>query len=191
MCTLHLSKKLTTYKTSNSGITLHFADNTTATADVFVGADGIKSVVRDKMFQQLLADQHKAYEASGSQGPPPEFCPQAVPKWTGTVAYRALIPNDLAVPKPQMYAGIGKHLVCYPISQGKMLNIVAYETVPGGEGTPYPGAWFEEAPPEYIVALLDGWEPEVQAIVKVNLPFVVLFPNSGRHPTLAGSPSTK
>ena len=77
--TVHTSARLVSYMRSSdvetgSPITLHFADGTTATADVVIGADGIRSAVRSTMFE------------GSSTGPRP--------KWTGTIVYRSLIQRE-------------------------------------------------------------------------------------------------
>ena len=56
---------------------LSFADGTTATADAVIGADGIHSYVREFMM--------------GKE--------EAKPTFSGSVAYRGLVPMDLAVEK--------------------------------------------------------------------------------------------
>lgn len=57
----------------SSGISLHFADGSSAEADVVVGADGIHSVVRTHICRQI--DSETACD----------------PRWSGTVVYRSLI----------------------------------------------------------------------------------------------------
>ena len=59
---------------TGSPLTLYFADGTTATADVLIGADGIRSAVRSTMFE-------------GSSAAPR-------PKWTETIVYRSLIQRE-------------------------------------------------------------------------------------------------
>ena len=58
-------------------VVLHFADGTTATADAVIGADGIHSYVREFMM--------------GKE--------EAKPTFSGSVAYRGLVPMDLAIEK--------------------------------------------------------------------------------------------
>ena len=58
-------------------VVLSFADGTTATADAVIGADGIHSYVREFMM--------------GKE--------EAKPTFSGSVAYRGLVPMDLAVEK--------------------------------------------------------------------------------------------
>ena len=94
-CSIHTSKRLVTYTEalnaqSGTVYTLHFADGSTAEADVLIGADGIKSKTRAAMYD--LAHQREC-----SQDVRREECARcrhATPLWTGTVAYRYLIPAE-------------------------------------------------------------------------------------------------
>ena len=63
-CTFHLKKRLVNCTEpegqdahSTSSIRLEFADGTIATADVLIGADGIRSAVRKAMFGAASKDQ--------------------------------------------------------------------------------------------------------------------------------------
>ncbi len=74
------------------------------TADILVGCDGVKSVVR----QSLLGD---------------------APRVTGHVVYRAVIdcddmPDDLRINAPVLWAGPHCHLVHYPLRGGQQYNLV-------------------------------------------------------------------
>ena len=77
----HFGKRLEKIeeKGDNHGVTLHFQDSTTASADAVVGADGVHSAVR----LHLLGERHPAAKA----------------EFSGTVAYRGLAPMDAAVEK--------------------------------------------------------------------------------------------
>lgn len=73
-------------------------------ADLIVGADGVHSVVRQHL--------------NG----------KSVPFFTHQVAWRATIPNDLHFPaEARVYMGPKRHLVCYPLRGGNMLNLVAVQ----------------------------------------------------------------
>ncbi|WP_337147536.1 3-hydroxybenzoate 6-monooxygenase [Serratia bockelmannii] len=74
------------------------------TADILIGCDGVRSVVR----QYLLGD---------------------APRVTGHVVYRAVIncdemPEDLRINAPVLWAGPHCHLVHYPLRGGKQYNLV-------------------------------------------------------------------
>lgn len=73
----HFGKRLTALEELDNGkIKLHFKDDTTAEADCVIGADGVHSVIR----RHLLGDD-----------------PAVEPVFTGSVAYRGLIPMEKAV----------------------------------------------------------------------------------------------
>ena len=89
--TAHFGKRLASYTYTGpvthrreSKTLLQFTDGSTATCDLLVGCDGIKSVVR----KQLLEDYvHK-------RGGDPRLLQHVEPVWSGTIAYRGLIPVE-------------------------------------------------------------------------------------------------
>lgn len=81
-----------------------FDNGTTFAADLTIGADGVKSIVRG---------------ALGAAAPA---------TFTGQVAWRAVIPAEGgAAPVAQVFMGPGRHLVSYPLRAGQSRNIVAVE----------------------------------------------------------------
>lgn len=93
-CQIHTSKRLVKYtETSKKGTTvyrLHFADETTAEADVIIGADGIKSKTRAAMYEYAHSSECKSETRREECG----RCRFATPRWTGIVTYRYLIPSE-------------------------------------------------------------------------------------------------
>jgi salicylate hydroxylase len=82
-CSLHFNKRLTRYDKQSSGsLILHFADDSTSTTDVLIGADGLHSSVRKTFFETLDRDVVD----------PSKIKHYADPSWTGTLIYRAVIP---------------------------------------------------------------------------------------------------
>lgn len=79
---VHFSKKLGSYEQSTTGVALSFEDGTTASADVLVGADGVGSATRKTMYADLARRDPTRAD---------ELVRLAVPTWTGTYAYRALV----------------------------------------------------------------------------------------------------
>ena len=83
---------------------VHLANGAQVRPDLVVGADGLHSCVRRALNG---ADQ---------------------PFFTGQVAWRATIPNDIGLPdEAQLFMGPGRHLVCYPLRRGQMVNVVAVQ----------------------------------------------------------------
>ncbi|CAN0577944.1 unnamed protein product, partial [Ectocarpus sp. 12 AP-2014] len=81
---------------------VHFADGTTETADLIVGADGLHS--------------HTRRALNGADRP----------FFTGQVAWRAVVPTDRPLPpEARVVMGPGRHAVIYPLRGGSMANLVA------------------------------------------------------------------
>ncbi|KUJ08794.1 salicylate hydroxylase [Mollisia scopiformis] len=97
-------------------VTLHFADGTSTTADAVVGADGVKSHVRQSLLGAEKPESHAGY--------------------TYKYAYRGLIPMDKAVAElgeeaavnSRMYLGPDRHVLTFPIDKGETMNVVAFTT---------------------------------------------------------------
>lgn len=88
---IQYSKRLQSYDRLPSGqLELHFQDGSQTTCDVLVGADGIKSAVRSL----LLHEQAEVAVAGGHQEEANVLLDSIAPTWTGTVAYRFLVPPE-------------------------------------------------------------------------------------------------
>ena len=73
---------------------MSFKDGTTATCDLLVGADGIKSAVRRTMYSGLAAQVESAEEKEG-------LLALIKPTWTGQYVYRGVVkPEDLKRASP-------------------------------------------------------------------------------------------
>jgi 2-polyprenyl-6-methoxyphenol hydroxylase-like FAD-dependent oxidoreductase len=87
-----------------AGVTLRFTDGHTETADIVVAADGIRSAVREALFNP------------------------APPVFTGFIAWRGLVPTAL-LPKhlheSAVAFGQGHHFNRYLVRHGELLNFVA------------------------------------------------------------------
>lgn len=103
---LNLESEVVAFEQDHNGVALQCADGRQARADLLLGADGLWSRVR----QQLLHD--------------------GVPRATGHLAYRALLPQSSLPEKLRsqtITAWLGPHLhvVQYPVRGGEWLNVVA------------------------------------------------------------------
>ncbi|KJA20765.1 hypothetical protein HYPSUDRAFT_141882 [Hypholoma sublateritium FD-334 SS-4] len=158
----YFGKRLATYSRGGDGETaLLFSDGSTATCDVLIGADGIKSTVRAQMYAE-------AAEAAGDF----TLMRHVEPVWTGTMAYRGLIrAQDVprnedgmahrAFAAPMMYCGKSKHVVSYSIAQGDIVNVVTFASQPEKHGYPFNGEWVVDCEQQELLDCYAGWEPEV------------------------------
>ncbi|WP_372573124.1 FAD-dependent oxidoreductase [Ruegeria jejuensis] len=88
----------------NGQAVLHMGNGARIRSDLVVGADGLHSRLRSHLN------------------------PAKQPFFTGQVAWRATVPNSIEMPpEAQLYMGPGRHLVCYPLRDGRLVNIVAVE----------------------------------------------------------------
>ncbi|MBI5264429.1 MAG: FAD-dependent monooxygenase [Bradyrhizobium sp.] len=118
-------------------------------ATALIGADGVWSTVRQHIF------------------------PEVQPRFSGLIAWRATLeisqlPREYSARRVQLWMGPNAHLVVYPISGGRKINVVA--VVPGTwnrPGVSPPGDAFEirdvfspsqwPAPARMIVGAVDKW----------------------------------
>jgi len=155
---LHLSHRLVSYDEVDDEIHLAFQDGSTAVCDLLIGMDGIKSVVRKCFLEK--------------QGLPSS--PSLNPVWTGSFVYRGLIltdelekklPGHRAATMPMMYVGKLKHVVMYPVSQDRLINVVAISADLSKEGTVYEGHYSTVSTQE-VLSVFEGWDEEVQALLR-------------------------
>ncbi|EIW82784.1 FAD/NAD(P)-binding domain-containing protein [Coniophora puteana RWD-64-598 SS2] len=130
----YTSKRLDSYTQPSADnpsepIILNFRDGSTATCDILVGADGVKSVVRKFMMQNLSRDVDALKKCSTE-----EYLACIEPVFSGGVSYRTLIqadklravdPNHRVLEGAWTAFGVNRSITTYPISMGKYVNFSA------------------------------------------------------------------
>ncbi|KAG2362340.1 hypothetical protein BDR07DRAFT_1451204 [Suillus spraguei] len=158
-CSLHFNKRLTRYDKQLSGsLILHFADDSTSTTDVLIGADGVHSSVRKTLFESLGRDAVD----------PSMIRHYTDPSWTGTLVYRTVVPAEkLSDLDPNNIAlKILKHVVSYLVAQGTLINVVASVTDGEKAGTPFEGRWVSSVSHEEVQEIYQDFEPTVKNLLK-------------------------
>ncbi|NLU73990.1 NAD(P)-binding protein [Streptomyces sp. HNM0575] len=122
---------------------VRFADGGTAEPDVVIGADGIHSVVRGTI----------------------AGCSPAA--YSGLCAFRALVPSERAPAFARreaqtLWIGPGRHLVHYPVSAGRLVNLVAF--APAGDEAVE--SWTATATVEEFLAEFEGWDPRLTELIR-------------------------
>ncbi|KAI0662874.1 FAD/NAD-P-binding domain-containing protein [Cubamyces menziesii] len=167
---IHLGKRFVSYTqpdASTGQIEVQFQDGSTAVCDLLVGADGIKSGVRGAMYTHLAEQARNRGEEDKAL-----LLKSCIPaSFSGVVVYRALVKLDrtngaLHGSNLLMYCGKDKHVVAFPIAQGRLLNIASVVTNPALSGTIYEGPWRSRVSREELIEMHKGWEPAVEGILK-------------------------
>ncbi|GGH48508.1 FAD-dependent monooxygenase [Microbacterium album] len=122
---------------------LRFEDGRVVEADIVIGADGIHSVVRGAITEPRPA------------------------AFAGIIAFRALVPADRAPefsqrPAQTLWIGPGHHLVHYPVSAGRFVNLVAF--APAAEQSTE--SWSATATVEEFLAEFEGWDPRLVDLIR-------------------------
>ncbi len=102
---IHLNARCVDFEQTDSEARLKLEDGRQITGDILIGADGLHSRIRQKLF-----------------GP-------AMPKFTGILAWRGLapverLPEHLRRPVSTQWLGPNGHVTCYPVHRGTLLNMV-------------------------------------------------------------------
>ena len=125
---------------------IEFGDGTTATANLIVGCDGIHSSIR-------------------SQFTPDDYT------YSGRVAYRGLVPiEDIKAWWPlQSYSASwlckDRHLLVFPISRNKTMNIVAFVTKLEEEVSGMRESWTATGQRAELEKDFEGFEETIQRVI--------------------------
>ncbi|UPG73370.1 FAD-dependent monooxygenase [Roseomonas gilardii subsp. gilardii] len=140
---IRLSRRATAIREDEAGVHLAFADGTQACVSALIGADGIHSVVRAALFGEEQ------------------------PRFTGVVAYRAVIPRDrLDLPGLDRFTkwwgpNAASQIVTFPISAGRETFIFA--TTP--QESWREESWTTPGSVEELRAEYAGYHPEARALL--------------------------
>lgn len=139
---LHLGHEVIGAESSPEKASLKLQNGQSFEGDLLLGADGIRSGLRSMI---------------SSDKPP---------RYAGQRAWRGLIPAErLAVDRVPtgaiVWMGRGRHLVCYPVRRGKLINFVA---VIDQEGWADEG-WRQKGDPDALRAAFAGWADPVPSLL--------------------------
>ncbi|HSF94683.1 MAG TPA: FAD-dependent monooxygenase [Thermohalobaculum sp.] len=140
---LRTGEKATGYVLRPEGPALKLESGPALEADLLIGADGIRSVIRAQV--------------NGPEAP--EFSGQVA--WRGTIRADRL-PAGLVAPNATVWGGTGRHLVTYYLRGGKLVNFVA--VVERGAWTAE--GWSTQGDPDELRQSFQGWHPDVTRLLE-------------------------
>jgi salicylate hydroxylase len=139
---VRLGRRLVDIEQDEGGVTAHFQDGTSERGDLLIGADGIHSRVRERLFGE------------------------ETPRFSGQIAYRGLAPAErvahLHLPLDVTnWVGPGGHFVHYYVSAGRFLNFVAVSE----EATWTREQWSDRGSISDAAKNYEGWHPQIATIL--------------------------
>lgn len=160
-----LDSKAVRVKEDADHATVHFEDGRSVSAELVVGADGIKSVVR----HHVIGADH--------------------PVFTGQVAWRCTVPISRIAPELRtdlvstIWCGPSNHAVTYYLRNGELLNFVGCVERPDEEES-----WTARRPWQELDADYAGWHPMVRAVIDgVDRDQCFRWPLNNRAPSMLWS----
>lgn len=139
---IHPGQKIAGFEADDSGVRLRTEAGAVFKGRALVGADGVHSVIRKQLF--------------GSDAP----------KFTGCMAWRALVPAaglrpDLRRRVGSNWVGPGRHVVTYPLRGGEVMNFVGIVERDDWRSE----SWSTRGSKEECAADFIGWNDEIQELI--------------------------
>ena len=145
MSRVRLDTKVSAVRQTDRGVQVDLANGETLKADVVIGADGIRSVLRQQIFNP------------------------APPSPSGCIAWRALVPvakaRELGFERNSyVWMGPKRSVVMYYVRAGELFNWVGI--------TPYDAqraeSWSAQAPREAALNQYEGWHEQVTSLIEAS-----------------------
>jgi 2-polyprenyl-6-methoxyphenol hydroxylase-like FAD-dependent oxidoreductase len=146
---IHLGKRCVDIIRADEHVDVQFANGEMVRAAYVIGADGIHSKIRERLF-----------------GP-------SRPEFTGCVAWRAVVPMQrlpagAATMVSTNWLGPRGHVLHYPIRGGELLNLLAIVERDDWQVE----SWTVQGTTDELANDFPGWHPDVQAIIRnIDTPF--------------------
>jgi salicylate hydroxylase len=143
---LRLDRRCAAIRHSDRDVELALVDRAGATSsvvtDAVIGADGIHSAVRSTIAAEVM------------------------PRFSGLCAFRCLVPADRAPemalrPVQTLWLGPGHHFVHYPVSGGRLINLVAF--APAGAWRIE--SWTADGEVDDLRAEFAGWDARLDQLI--------------------------
>jgi salicylate hydroxylase len=139
---VHIGHRCTGFEQDGDVARVSFANGAAAEGDVVIAADGIHSELRRHVV------------------------PPARPVFSGSVAYRGLVPRELVPEWPEkrweMWLGEAKHFLTYPVRAGTLINYVGF--VPAD--AEMKESWSAPGDPDALRREFAGWDPRIEALLR-------------------------
>ncbi len=139
---VHTGHRCTAFEQDGDLSRVSFANGAVVEGDVVVAADGIHSELRQNVV------------------------PPSRPVFSGSVAYRGLVPHELIPHWPTgswlMWLGKARHFLAFPVRAGELINYVGF--VPADEEMKE--SWLAPGDPDVLRREFAGWDPRIGSLLQ-------------------------
>jgi salicylate hydroxylase len=139
--TVHTGHRCRGFAQDGNTACVSFANGVSVEADIVIAADGIHSELR------------------------PYVVPSSRPVFSGSVAYRGLVPHERVPHWPtdrwQMWFGKGRHFLAFPVRAGQLINYVGF--MPTDEEMKE--SWSAPGDPDVLREAFAGWDPRINELL--------------------------
>jgi 2-polyprenyl-6-methoxyphenol hydroxylase-like FAD-dependent oxidoreductase len=155
---IHLGRRAAGVTQHEGRVRLLLEGGETVEGDALIGADGVHSVIRHKLF--------------GGDSP----------RFFGMIAWRGVIPIErvpqhISRHKATNWIGVGGHVVHYPLRAGKLMNFVGIQERDDWQVE----SWTTQGTTQECADDHPGWHPDVQALIAAS-PSLFKWALMGREP---------
>jgi len=155
---IHLGRRGATVTQHDGRVTLELEDGETIEGDALIGADGVHSVIRHKLY--------------GGDRP----CFFGMIAWRGVIPMER-VPQHISRDKATNWIGVGGHVVHYPLRAGKLMNFVGIQERDDWQVE----SWTTRGTAQECANDHAGWHPDVQALIAAS-PTLFKWALMGRDP---------
>ncbi|KAJ5735214.1 uncharacterized protein N7483_000339 [Penicillium malachiteum] len=156
---IHLGKKIINAEITDNGVSLHFEDGTKAYGDILIGADGIKSRVRQS------------------------FVPEYKLRFSGKIFMRSTFDASLVEDKiPDLPAdslhwwGPNDNFFASRLGKGQFTTVGAYSDPRTTDELEKSVDWDQKGDVQFLRERYKDWNPLIKALIEVT-PYTNLYPN--------------
>src|ERR1700730_6934743 len=140
--TVHTGHRCSGFEQDGNTAFVSFANGASVEADIVIAADGIHSELRPYVF------------------------PSSRPVFSGSVAYRGLVPHERIPHWPTgswlMWLGKSKHFLSFPVRAGEIINYVGFVAA----DEEMKESWSAPGDPDVLRREFTGWDPRIESLLQ-------------------------
>lgn len=145
---IELNAKVTSFEESEGNVKVNIEDGRQFDGALLIGANGLKSTVREQLLQQTPDNQNQTSSFTGSSA------------WRGVIP-RDRLPTAFMDKVTRNFVGQGKHMIVYYLRRQELVNFVGVVESKNPQET----SWMSQAPLQELRQDFHGWHSTVEQVI--------------------------